>query len=199
MSQRAIAAQVHVQPLTVSRWIAAGEFPERQVSSIRRRDERRLLRDVATGRPTTKRSFSAGRVAALLVKPPGLLSEPQRCYLDAYFRLCPSARELRRLALRFRALLRLHAPSRLDVWIESALGSGFDYVAGYATRIRRDLSAVKAAIATPWSNGALEGQVNRLKVIKRQMYGRAGFDLLNARVLPFVESPMLDAASTRIA
>jgi hypothetical protein len=199
VSQREIAATVHVQPLTVSRWLAAGEFPERQVSSIRRRDERRLLRDVAIGRPTIKRSFSAGRVAALLVKPPGLLTQSQRSYLDAYLALCPSAHELRRLALKFRSLLRLHAPSRLDAWLDGAIRSGFDYIAGYATRIRRDLDAVKAAIATPWSNGALEGHVNRLKVIKRQMYGRAGFELLKARVLPFVETPTLDCASTKSA
>jgi transposase len=40
------------------------------------------------------------------------------------------------------------------------------------------------AIETPWNNGPIEGQINRLKVIKRQMYGRAGFELLKARVLP---------------
>lgn len=165
VSQREIVATVHVQPLTVSRWLTAGEFPERQVSSIRRRDERRLLRDVAIGRPTTKRSFSAGRVAALLVKPPGLLTEAQRSYLDAYLALCPSARELRRLALRFRTLLRLHAPARLDARLDGAIASGFHYIASYAARIRRDLAAVKAAIATPSGNGALEGHVNRLKVI----------------------------------
>jgi transposase len=44
---------------------------------------------------------------------------------------------------------------------------------------------VKLALTTPWSNGPLEGNINRLKVIKRQMYGRAGFELLKARVLPW--------------
>jgi len=48
----------------------------------------------------------------------------------------------------------------------------------------RDLGAVELAIETPWNNGPIEGQINRLKVIKRQMYGRAGFELLKARVLP---------------
>jgi transposase len=50
--------------------------------------------------------------------------------------------------------------------------------------LRRDLGAVELAIETPWNNGPIEGQINRLKVIKRQMYGRAGFELLKARVLP---------------
>jgi transposase len=53
---------------------------------------------------------------------------------------------------------------------------------------RSDLPAVERSITMPWSNGPLEGQINRLKVIKRQMYGRAGFRLLKARVLPFQEA-----------
>ena len=51
------------------------------------------------------------------------------------------------------------------------------------TGLRQDESAVRAAIVEPWSNGPVEEQVNRLKLIKRSMYGRAGFDLLRQRVL----------------
>ncbi len=53
----------------------------------------------------------------------------------------------------------------------------------FARGIRKDLAAVSAGIGGPWSNGQLEGQINRLKMLKRQMFGRAGFDLLRARVL----------------
>jgi len=53
-----------------------------------------------------------------------------------------------------------------------------------ARTLRRDQGAVELAIETPWNNGPIEGQINRLTVIKRQMYGRAGFELLKARVLP---------------
>ncbi|MGG6270950.1 hypothetical protein ACQ4M3_42090 [Leptolyngbya sp. AN03gr2] len=49
--------------------------------------------------------------------------------------------------------------------------------------IREDYEAVKAALILPWSNGQVEGQVNRLKLLKRQMYGRASFDLLNRRFI----------------
>ena len=52
-------------------------------------------------------------------------------------------------------------------------------------RLKKDLSAVSAAVETSWSTGQVEGQINRLKTIKRQMYGRAGFELLRARVLPY--------------
>jgi transposase len=51
--------------------------------------------------------------------------------------------------------------------------------------LKKDLSAVAAAVETSWSTGQVEGQINRLKMIKRQMYGRAGFALLRARVLPY--------------
>ena len=54
---------------------------------------------------------------------------------------------------------------------------------GFAAGLRQDKEAVRAAIVEPWSNGPVEGQVNRLKLIKRSMYGRAKFDLLRQRVL----------------
>ena len=53
----------------------------------------------------------------------------------------------------------------------------------FAAGVRQDESAVTAALTEAWSNGPVEGQVNRLKMIKRQMYGRAGFKLLRVRVL----------------
>jgi transposase len=64
------------------------------------------------------------------------------------------------------------------------MSSGFPLIAHFGRTLRRDLRAVELAMTAPWSNGPLEGQINRLKMIKRQMYGRAGFELLKARVLP---------------
>ena len=65
-------------------------------------------------------------------------------------------------------------------WLEAATHSP---LASFARRLERDRSAVDAALRLPWSNGQVEGQIHRLKLIKRQMYGRAGFDLLRLRVL----------------
>ena len=65
-------------------------------------------------------------------------------------------------------------------WLREAEASA---LAPFAAGLRRDEDAVRAALTEPWSNGQVEGQVNRLKVIKREMYGRAGFDLLRCRVL----------------
>ena len=75
----------------------------------------------------------------------------------------------------------------------SYLGETIEYSSLHACRstledptgLRRDFKAVIGAVETSWSNGQTEGQINRLKAIKRQMYGRAGFHLLRARVLPY--------------
>ncbi len=82
-------------------------------------------------------------------------------------------------------MLRWRNAERLRAWIDKATASGFPFVAQYVKTLRRDLRAVELAVTTPWSNGPLEGHINRLKAIKRQMYGRAGFELLRARVMPF--------------
>jgi transposase len=54
----------------------------------------------------------------------------------------------------------------------------------FESRLQGDILAVEAAVIEPWNNGPVEGQVNRLKTIKRQMYGRAGVELLRARLIP---------------
>ena len=64
-------------------------------------------------------------------------------------------------------------------------------------RAFRDEKAVNAAVVLPWSNGQVEGQIHRLKLVKRQMYGRAKFNLLRRRVLPYVAAP--DAVSPQSA
>ena len=71
----------------------------------------------------------------------------------------------------------------LDAWIADARTCGTAVIETFATGIEHDGAAVRAALTTPWSNGQAEGQINRLKLIKRQSYGRAGFALLRRRVL----------------
>ena len=68
----------------------------------------------------------------------------------------------------------------LPAWLQAAQGTA---LAGFAAGLERDIDAVREALKLPWSQGHVEGQVHRLKLIKRQMYGRAGFDLLRLRVL----------------
>ncbi len=73
--------------------------------------------------------------------------------------------------------------SPLRDWLAKAQKSGISELAGFVRGILLDFKAVEAAFSNKWSNGQTEGLVNRLKFIKRQMYGRANFDLLRARVI----------------
>jgi len=72
---------------------------------------------------------------------------------------------------------------QLDLWLDACETFSAMQVQNFASSLRQDYAAVRAALETIWSNGQTEGQVNRLKCIKRQMYGRANFDLLRLKVL----------------
>jgi len=84
------------------------------------------------------------------------------------------------LAQGFFRIIRERDLPALIPWIVAAKQTA---LTSFATRLERDMEAAKAALMLPWSQGQVEGQVHRLKLIKRQMYGRAGFDLLRLRVL----------------
>ena len=92
--------------------------------------------------------------------------------------------EMRRLAMRFNGILRGKRSAPLDLWIDDAIDSELIPIMRFARVLRRDIDAVNNAIELPWSNGQAEGQINRLKTLKRAMYGRAGPELLRARMLP---------------
>jgi transposase len=88
--------------------------------------------------------------------------------------------EARTLVERFHVMIRTKVETDLDTWILDATGS---LLASFAAGILKSKDAVRAAITEPWSNGQTEGQVNKLKMVKRQMYGRAKIDLLEARLI----------------
>jgi len=189
-TQEEIAERVGLNAETVARWLNAGEFPERQIRSDRRRDQAMFKQKLERGlHPILARThYSSARIAALLSKPPKALSSSQNDHLKPFLRFCPQAHLLRRFVLRFRAMLRWRKADKLSSWIDAATTSGFRFLGDFARTLRRDLEAVTLSITSPWNNGPIEGQINRLKVIKRQMYGRAGFELLKARVLPWDSS-----------
>jgi transposase len=100
-------------------------------------------------------------------------------------RLQAGSAELREgleLAASFAALVRKLATGSLGDWLAKAEGAGFPEMRSFAASLRQDEAAVAAALTETWSNGPVEGHVNRLKLIKRTMYGRAGWQLLRARV-----------------
>ena len=86
----------------------------------------------------------------------------------------------REIILEFQGIIRRKALADLDAWIDRVRLS---LVAAFANGASKDRAAIEAAIALPWSNGQTEGQICKLKLVKRQMYGRGNFDLLQARVM----------------
>lgn len=93
---------------------------------------------------------------------------------------CPTIASATDLAQRFHALLGERDIEALDPWLADAAASS---VASFARSLLRDIDAVRAALTLPWSVGPVESKINKLKLIKRSMYGRAGLDLLRARIM----------------
>jgi transposase len=87
------------------------------------------------------------------------------------------------LAQDFAALVRQRQPERLDPWLTRAMASTLEAVQRFATGLHEDYAAVKAGVTLPWSTSPVEGHINRLKMVKRQMFGRARLDLLSCRFL----------------
>jgi transposase len=101
-------------------------------------------------------------------------------------RLCEADQEIQQayeLVRDFTTMLRERQGERLDAWLEKVEAQGIAELKNFALGVKRDYEAVKAGLILEWSNGQTEGQVHRLKLIKRQMYGRGRFDLLRKRVL----------------
>ena len=103
-----------------------------------------------------------------------------RSFLDALLDVAPMIRRAVEEARAFAHLVRERDAEALSPWLAAAQGGP---LAGFVEGLRRDHDAVAAALVLPWSTGPVEGQIGRLKTIKRQMYGRAGLDLLRARIL----------------
>jgi|SRR5688572_16397578 len=91
--------------------------------------------------------------------------------------------QLATMAEDFTQMVRERWADELGDWLETVQASAHSSLRSLATGIGQDLSAVQAALTLPYSNGQTEGQVTRLKLLKRQMYGRANLDLLRQRVL----------------
>jgi transposase len=95
----------------------------------------------------------------------------------------PELAEAVALAQDFAALVRQRQPTQLDPWLARAATSALAPFRRFAKGLREDYAAVKAGVTLPWSQGPIEGHINRLKMLKRQMFGRARLDLLSRRFL----------------
>jgi transposase len=106
-----------------------------------------------------------------------------RTYIDQLCRADPGIASAYTLSQAFLALVRERRGRDLEAWIAEATHSSIPELARFARGLREDLTAIKAGLTLAWNNGVTEGHVHRLKLVKRQGYGRAGFALLRQRVL----------------
>jgi transposase len=123
---------------------------------------------------------SARTIARLMTMARDHLSKADTVTVAAIEARVPTLVDARNLVERFQAIVRQKVVSELEPWIATA-GAGL--IASFASGILKDKAAVCAAITEPWSNGQTEGQITKLKLVKRQMYGRAKIDLLQARLI----------------
>jgi transposase len=145
--------------------------------------------------PEAPQRIAPKHAAILVTRPPDRMSTEQQQLFDRISNECPDVVPLRRISLAFREALTSHEGEKMQQWIDRTKRCEFGSLVRFAYGLQKDISAVTAAVDTPWSTGQVEGQINRLKMIKRQMYGRAGFELLRARVLPFAQPSFSDRPS----
>jgi transposase len=139
--------------------------------------------DAAGAPPPRPRHFSPRQTRWILLRPVEDLDAHERAYRHA---LCQESATIARaqvLVADFGRIVRTRAQADLEPWLQLAACSRLPELVSFANGIRRDEEAVAAALTSPHSQGQTEGQVNRLKMLKRQTYGRANFDLLRRRVL----------------
>jgi len=136
-----------------------------------------------------RRALSPRQGMWLLARSREELNEEERATRDRLEHAHAEIAAATSLAQRFQDMLRQREGAALEGWLEDASESGIGPFKHFAASLRRDEAAVRAALEQPWSNGQLEAQVNRLKVIKRVGYGRAKFDLLRRRVLYAAGNP----------
>lgn len=132
---------------------------------------------------TSQRRLSPSQAAWLLFQQPADLTEEEHDALDAMQKAAAEISTAYTLAQDFVRMVRERTADALTDWIERATKSCVAELTSFANGLQRDLAAVTAGLSLSWSNGQVEGQINRLKLIKRTMYGRASFDLLRHRVL----------------
>jgi hypothetical protein len=122
-------------------------------------------------------------ITGWIMRPVDKLTDEHQAELERVCGLCPDLAAIRDLVRGFTDLVRTRGGDRLAAWVEQAEHGAITEIRSFANGPRKDWDAVKAGLTMVWSSGAVEGAVNRIKMLKRQMYGRANPDLLRRRVL----------------
>jgi transposase len=146
-----------------------------------RRNQRIIQKGTVPQAPL--QDFSAKDAVWLFVRDPAKLDEKEQATLTAICQASETAKTTYQLVQEFRHMLHHREGSKLDDWLEKVRASQIRELQRFVTGVERDKSAVVAGLTLSHHNGLVEGKVNKLKLIKRMGYGRAGFALLRQRVL----------------
>ncbi|CAL9623472.1 hypothetical protein SUDANB43_05869 [Streptomyces sp. enrichment culture] len=124
-----------------------------------------------------------------LTRHPATLTEEENLHRKAVLDRCPELASAAELTSSFAEMLTTLGGDRLPEWITEASNANLPGISTFAIGLNSDLDAVTAGLTTDWNSGPVEGAVNRIKMLKRQMFDRAGFELLRKRVLLPPEDP----------
>jgi excisionase family DNA binding protein len=133
--------------------------------------------------PERIKKYTPNTAVWLFVRDPQTLDEIEQEDLAMFCQARPTLKRAYDLVQDFMKMVRKREGYRLDAWLEQVAASDLPELQSFAAGVEKDRDAVKAGRTTPVNNGQTEGQVTKLKLIKRQMYGKAGFALLRQRVL----------------
>jgi transposase len=126
---------------------------------------------------------SVRQVTGWLTRHPATLTEEEKLHRKAVLDRCPELENAACLVGSFAEMLTTLSGTRLPDWITEAADANLPGISSFAVGLHSDFDAVTAGLTTDWNSGPVEGAVNRIKMLKRQMFGRAGFPLLRKRVL----------------
>jgi transposase len=126
---------------------------------------------------------STRHTAWLFGQSPKDLKPDQEIFITKLCEISPEVNLVYKLAQSFSEMVRARNSSLLHQWLDDAKKSEIQELSNFANGLRKEISSIESALSLPISNGPVEGQVNRLKLLKRQMYGRANLDLLRQRVI----------------
>ena len=143
-----------------------------------------LVRYLGQGRAQAERAAPAPRrLVSWIMTRPTELPRHDRAHLQDLLAACPPLAVLTEHVRAFATLLTTRRGEDLEGWMDAVEASDLPALHAFVRGLRRDLAAVVAGLSMPYSNGPIEGANTKIKLLKRQMYGRAGFALLRRRIL----------------
>jgi transposase len=143
----------------------------------------RPFKTLRTAPPVTPRPPKVRHITGWMLRHPDHLDPDEHVKLQQVRARCPHLDAVAGHVSEFAKILTGRHGDRLDTWITAVDADDLPDLHSFTTGLKRDHTAVLNGLTLQWSSGAVEGQVNRIKMLKRQMYGRANLDLLRRRIL----------------